>query len=341
MKIIVLTVYDAPNYGSFLQAYATQKFLEELGHEVYFLKYRTFIDTIKLAFVNKKSSLLHPLFTIERYYKFYKCQKKYFKTIKYKEAVNIYDKCIIGSDELWNVRNDKYFSNELFYGKGFEKDKTLILAISCNTSKKEDFKEELIKRIKELENITYRDNNTREFIDSLDVKCDFCCDPTFLNEKSIYNLENFNIKLPKNFLLFYSYGLKKSQVEEIKKYAKNNNLKIVSLCNYNSWADYNINCTPLEFIEIMKKAKCVITSTFHGSIFSVLNHKQFICLKDMPKVNDLLVRLDLKYLIMPNADESQISEIINKEIDYKNVDNKIDLFKDKSIDIIKKFLNKG
>ena len=37
MKIGIVTVYDGLNYGSFLQAYAMKRFLEDKGHEVLFM----------------------------------------------------------------------------------------------------------------------------------------------------------------------------------------------------------------------------------------------------------------------------------------------------------------
>ena len=40
MKVGVLTFHNAYNYGAILQAYATQKLLENRGHDVEFIDYR-------------------------------------------------------------------------------------------------------------------------------------------------------------------------------------------------------------------------------------------------------------------------------------------------------------
>ena len=42
MKIGIATVWNANNNGSFLQAYALQKYIEQLGHEVKMLKLADF-----------------------------------------------------------------------------------------------------------------------------------------------------------------------------------------------------------------------------------------------------------------------------------------------------------
>ena len=59
----------------------------------------------------------------------------------------------------------------------------------------------------------------------------------------------------------------------LKRYARKNNLKLVSICLYQSWCDLNINCHPLEFSSYIQFSECVYTTTFHGTIFTLLNHK--------------------------------------------------------------------
>ena len=39
MKIALFTIFRVPNFGSVLQAYATQKILEEQGHECIIIDY--------------------------------------------------------------------------------------------------------------------------------------------------------------------------------------------------------------------------------------------------------------------------------------------------------------
>ena len=41
MKITIVTPYDSANYGAYLQALANKIFLEELGHSVFFYKWRS------------------------------------------------------------------------------------------------------------------------------------------------------------------------------------------------------------------------------------------------------------------------------------------------------------
>ena len=47
MKIGIVTIYDAYNYGSFLQAFALQEFLINEGHEVYILDFSVSLKSRK------------------------------------------------------------------------------------------------------------------------------------------------------------------------------------------------------------------------------------------------------------------------------------------------------
>ena len=59
---------------------------------------------------------------------------------------------------------------------------------------------------------------------------------------------------------------------------------------YHSWCDRNVPCSPLQFVTLLKNAQYVYTTTFHGSIFSILLEKPFAVQIKTPKVRDLLCR---------------------------------------------------
>ena len=115
-----------------------------------------------------------------------------------------------------------------------------------------------------------------------------------------------------------------------KDFAKKHGLKLVSVGFSYHWCDYSILCSPLEFCAVMEKAKYVITTTFHGSIFSVLNHKQFLSIPLSGKTNDILKRLGLSDIAVSfdELSESVMEEKLFKtNIDYNAVDEKINIMK--------------
>ena len=70
----------------------------------------------------------------------------------------------------------------------------------------------------------------------------------------------------------------------------------------------------------------MITGTFHGTIFSVLNHKQFISISLTPKVKDLLRQLEIEDRCAEKADLSadMLENKLTKElIDYGRIEETI------------------
>ena len=55
-------------------------------------------------------------------------------------------------------------------------------------------------------------------------------------------------------------------------------------------------CGPLEFLNLIKNAKLVLSSSFHGTVFSILLNKPFFALKgkDDFRINTLLKKMDLE-----------------------------------------------
>lgn len=86
----------------------------------------------------------------------------------------------------------------------------------------------------------------------------------------------------------YSYSVPKEHQVYLKRYARKNNLKLVSICLYQPWCDLNINCHPLEFSSYIQFSECVYTTTFHGTIFTLLNHKNCAIYSPSKKLKDLL-----------------------------------------------------
>ena len=83
------------------------------------------------------------------------------------------------------------------------------------------------------------------------------------------------------------------------------------------WADFNLPVNPFEWIGLIKNAKFVISSTFHGTVFSILCHKQFFVMgTESAKVLDLLKDLGLM------SRKTKTLEKI-KDIDYGSVQEKL------------------
>ena len=66
--------------------------------------------------------------------------------------------------------------------------------------------------------------------------------------------------------------------DEIKQYAADNSLKIVSLGRRMPFADMHYESTVVSFLSCFNGASAVVTNTFHGTVFSLIFHKRFVVL---------------------------------------------------------------
>lgn len=337
MKLAIITLYDYYNYGSYLQAWAMQEYLKSLGNNVFFVKTQNLRRRLRRGF-NSHNKLL---FDAKKELVF---QKDFFylHQISKNELTNHkIDGVIIGSDELWNADNDAFNQYPFYYGIGYEKIPTLVYAMSLgngdyNTLQKKKYAAE---GIKNLQNIYARDKNTADAIGQVcGRKIDLVCDPTLLIEKERYLFSKEKSK-KERYILIYSYDMPAFLQEHIQKIAADKDLKIISACFQTKCADRVVNCNPLSFPRLVVDAEIVVTSTFHGSLFSVLFNKQLVVLPYAKKTIDFLRMLHLERVIIEeNCLYERFKKAIENPIDYSDANKKIMMLQQKSRKILNDFL---
>lgn len=359
MKIAIVTVYDSVvNFGSFLQAYAMSKVLELRGHEVFFVrrmpndeilkrfnrlaKIQNSVSSkkgIKAKFLSQRSK-----YVIQREMDAnknrYKCSLSDWKSIKIIDPAEIED-CgiqlvICGSDEIWNIHNKNIDLD--FYSCGWVKHiPKLAYAISSGNSKTSEYLNdpEFFNAVGDFCKILPRDQMTQSMIsDITNVKESIVCDPTLLLGQDGFTLTNKGKEFGK-YILVYSYFLTRKEKKFIKKYARNNGLKIISPCIYSSIADEVVYTSALDFPSLVFNAECVYTTTFHGTIFSLMFAKRFCALSRLPKVANLLEQLET-YDHELNLDFSydDFCAVLNKFADRSVIGDGLNRLKSTSEDIL-------
>jgi exopolysaccharide biosynthesis predicted pyruvyltransferase EpsI len=96
-----------------------------------------------------------------------------------------------------------------------------------------------------------------------------------------------------------------------------------------SYGDYQLyNVGPTEFINLIRHAEYVCTDSFHGTVFSILNHKQFITFNRFwdesknsrnSRIESLLKQVHLEQRRMTKSEQS-ITDTIQTEINYVQVE---------------------
>lgn len=324
MKIGIITIYEPiTNMGSFLQAYALKLVIESMGHEPYFVENVPALKTA-LKCVLKINPKREFFLRIKKTISFF-CDIKKLRTVSrigMKKAG--FDCMLYGSDEIWNMENP-YFKDPFFFGGEVGKVKRIAYAVSAGAMKKETLYQNLecAKYLSELEIILVRDIHTRQILlDYLGKECKIVCDPTLLVPVSELSE---SITCPKEkYLLVYTYGVDKHMEKVVVDYARKYSLKIVSPCFWHLWADKVIECSALQFSTLIQGAECVFTTTFHGAIFTLLNHKRCCIYSAREKVKDVVVQLgEDVHLIDKTCTENNFEKVMSIPFDQDRFENNL------------------
>lgn len=300
MKLAIVTAYHPiTNHGSFLQAYSLSKVLRTMGNEVYFV--RT-VPNLKTS-INNAVKLIPRRGFLHRFTKVFYAESDLRKLhfVDVPEINGSFSCVIFGSDEIWNIKN-RFFLKNVFWETGEGIVPRITYAMSVGHAELKDFTDhpECSSQIKRFSAILYRDKHSGELLKNFtDLKLQQTVDPTLL-----VSLNDLCVKcqLPsKPYLLVYTYGVDGSIVANLKHFAKKEGLEIVSACFYHMWADRNIESSALSLAYLMKNAKYVFTTTFHGAIFALRTHSQCGILPLRDKVRDICYQLQSEDRILKNG----------------------------------------
>lgn len=362
MKIGIMSMHRVKNLGSFMQAYGLKSLVESLGHEVVFIDYiegekiSNVLNFQKKKKINKFYDKLKKILSIKKVKCFKKDFNKYYNDLYEKESeeyLNITkeknreqcDVLIVGSDEVFNCLNNQYgFSDDAFGGYK-NSNKIISYAASCGWTKydflTENQKKVLEKSVPNFSAMSVRDNNTKDFISNFyNKEININLDPVLISDFSSFNKKSLK-KLEEKYIIIYAYYNRissKDEISKIKKFAKQENCKLVAVGSPQYWCDEYVPISPYEIFDFFHSAQFVITDTFHGTIFSIKSHCKFLTIireSNKNKLSDLLQRLALEERMYNSGD---ISKIIKKEIDYKKVDFLIEKEKEKTVRYLKENL---
>ena len=328
-KIGVLTWHYGANYGAKAQSYALQQTIKSLGYDVFMINYRT-KGYRKLNYETNteiKNKWLHPIRVlngIKRCSNFSNVERLYNETGRvtgYEDINRLgFDAIVLGSDAIFNVLHPLY--NDIYYGVGINACK-ILYSPSCEyLSPDFELSDGCKKSLREMKGYAVRDLNTKKLIfNNIGVESRITLDPTFL-----YSFDDIKYDLKvDNYILVYSFNDLGEYSKSIVKFAKNNNLQIVSVGKEYRWANISYSDASFElWIESFRHARYVVTDSFHGTVFAIKNSKDFVvCAHEgnVAKIASLLKELSINRLFYDG--NINIEDYLGTGIDYENVSNKL------------------
>lgn len=346
MRILTVTPFDSSNFGAFLQAYCLKSVLESMGHTVYHRLTRP-ADYVRHLYYHETPETEEeqrdlPAFArrLEIQKKVYRCfleDQRCFRVVDPEtEPADLY---ILGSDEIWNFRKAA-FRQPLFWGAGMHP--VISYAASMGDAEAEQFSAypELREALCGVGRYLVRDERTRQFVREVTGReATAVCDPTLLVPVEQYGNTFCDPYLQEHdCLLIYAYKIHPTLQRHLRTYADARGMKLVSCCFAADWCDHVCICGPLQFSALIRQCREVFTTTFHGSIFCILNHARFVSVAKSPKTSQLLEQLSLTERMLPrafNGEDSSaetIGQVMERTIDYGAVDETIRALRQTSLE---------
>jgi len=360
-KIGLLTMPVKENYGGIIQVAALYAFLKKHGYIPYLIRKKYDEKTSKRLL---RWVLSHnPLYFLYDYKNLTKREKQsseleYFikqfftnKTMlsfnkkQYKKSIHNLDAIIVGSDQVWRYKYVK--GNYRYYFLDYLLPQTRKISYAASFGVDEwEGNEETVQKVSRLleqfDAVSVREKsgidvckNTFNYQNAVHV-----LDPTFLPAVSFYNNLIDKEKIQKKVRLF-SYVLDNSEFvkDVISHTSKSLNLEIDAI----KLTDYKFSTNPSieEWLYHFREADFVVTDSFHGTVFSLLFSKQFICIgnksRGHSRFQSLLGLLNLEDRLVFDYSSENIERLLNNEIDYDVVN----VLKQKHVAASQEFLLKS
>ena len=298
MKVAIITMHAARNYGAVLQTYALQYYLEKMGNEVEIIDYRLPNQSTKgyLFNVNSKfkknpitklaylAKTLYPKYITTRLFRDF--QKRRLKlscpvTLDEKKrwkfpSADIY---CSGSDQIWNPRANGGFNSAYFFDGVTGKKISYASSIGINDLTDEE--EQIIKEnLRDYSSISIRELSSIPILKKLGYQAVCVIDPTLLLKKEEWECFSDGELEEEPYLLVYYFGNAKSILSTANQIAHKRGLRVRRISvGFEKYTDDDVIekfITPERFVLLFLNASYVVTNSFHGTIFSINFEKQFL-----------------------------------------------------------------
>ena len=366
MKIYIITFHDTFNFGATLQCCALSCYLNANNHNVEVINYiPKYIQNKKSALkefnsmknrhglTGKIKAFLRGIYyyahinTIKRRDLRYKVFLNkniqitdFVSSISDLDSFKETDLYICGSDQIWNpVLTGGDFDRAFFLE--FAKGRKVAYGVSTGEADLASNGDELRKLTSDFEYISVREKKTAEELSSiLNRNVEVVLDPTLLLDAQDYAGMEMPLDEKGPYLLFYNVSPAPLATSTALKIANEKGFRIIDISPSPfvrvPGAKKVDDIGPGEFLSYIKNAECVVTNSFHGTVFSIIYRKSFYSIphkKRSGRVVDLLELTGLSERLITDSDS-----VSYKSLDYVSAYESLNEARKKSIDFLQKCL---
>ncbi|MCR1025187.1 polysaccharide pyruvyl transferase family protein [Cellulophaga baltica] len=377
-KIGIITILNVNNYGAELQAFALHHKLKLMGYDNEIINYLYYknpeyniepdskpliktsvknkLKDFVLKWLDKYSALKYPELAKvrkQRFEDFHKNHTALSRTYQsYSDLYNAkleYDTYIVGSDQVWNPNNGTNLA-PFFLTFAPKNANKISFASSFGVGQIDEVYYPQYKEwINNLTHISNRESAGVEIIKRVTGKdATHVVDPTLLLSKAEWEGLMVPYESKEPYILFFIF--KKNDYAENLAYEiqKKTGFKIIRVCKNEmplESDDKILNIRdfgPLEFLGLYSGAEIVLTTSFHGSVFSLIFEKPFYTITPSSKNNNsrqesLMSKVDLMHRLLREGDKVDLDKLY--DINFEEVKPKLEPQIKLSVDFLKKSIN--
>ena len=339
MRIDVITLQAVQNYGSLLQAFATQELLKAKGCEVKFInyiredvRYKNVLQEWCGSNIIKKIAM-YP--TVLRWNKIFKnfqrehlhiTRPSYTTEEDFKKYPLEADAYCTGSDQVWNSGWNRGILPMLYLN--FVPETCYKFAFAASFGRKE-LSEEEVKAVtpyfKQYNKISVRESSAKEIFEKQFNmhKVEHIVDPTLCVSGEFWRKHATLRKIKEDYILVYNLNRSRDFDNYAKKLAKITGLKLVRFCTrYDQF--YRPGKSVLvpevfEFISLIDNARYVLTDSFHATAFSLNMNTEPICIYPKEFGGRLESILKQTHSLHRHVESYDDVDVINRPVDFKIV----------------------
>jgi hypothetical protein len=365
LNVKTITCHDVYNFGASLQAYALMKYIEDLGHDVEIIDYKSEYLTYNVWAIGEKwdknfaMRLLYYFYVIPkrlgmkkrrlRFDEFTSQQLKVTSTSystfsQLKENPPVADVFFAGSDQIWNPLlpngKDRSFYLDFVPLEKIRASYAASFAVHEIPAELQSFVKEMLSN---LDFISVRETTGVALAKSLGFEqSEVVLDPVYLLSNKSWAQLSLKPDIHEKYIFVYDQENNALLKDAALYLSKKFNYKIVAIEAIYPlrYADKRIkDAGPREFLGLIENCEICLTNSFHCVSFSLIFGKSFYLFKRThlnvnSRMIDLLNYLDLANRIIDSFDDEWLAD----PIDYEVVKPKIDKRKVSSYNFIDKVL---
>lgn len=367
-KVGIITFHNSYNCGSMLESYAMQTVIDRLvgnaeivnfsndgQRQLYsvFFRNRSIKDLIKNIII-----IPHIKQIGNNNNKYEEFKNNHFKLSKRYEKLDElgddgYGVVVAGSDQIWNITIED--GDDAYFLPWVKKAKRIAYAPSFgakNINKYAETPNKYKKMLNSFDALSIRENNGKKWIKELCNKdVPVLLDPTLLLNRSDYEiLENKDVNNKEKYIFFYSPSFDRGICKFVKKIADAYGLKVITWSTKSYYLKFVKNFgfklpkfeDPSVYLSLIKNAELVLTTSYHGTIFSTIYRKKFFCLKnggmygDDDRVITLLKQLNMMDRLIEYKYDANFDYF--KDVNYVRYQKALSPLKKKSMEYLKRNL---